>query len=500
MPEKDGGTWRKEGKILLRQLKEAGKVDVARDVVSKVGYDDTKVRKELHKLAEDAPEQYSHYAAFLRARIGENEKEVQTAFDGFLATHPETDQSKERRKELEKRVVTETEMPKDVSEKIKEMFPSGNYLDHGTSIKSAMAIAGDPDGALKSAEEIRKKNPNFTGHGGVWGISFSFNGVGAMPGSWRHMAIFVTSPEVAMKGGRELNVTYRANEKELQLLGGTYDLEIGAYVESTYDFFKKRNSLDDDGVEDDFAELKTPLVYEKGETPIERDLKKLSDGDLTEEDISANYKVIEGRFVVSPSVNEQDISLGLIYADYLLKHTPEGRALQKDLKGVSPAELLKLYYDTSGIKDAIFEDMERASKVLKESMALSLPIEDTIIFVQESDLKKWLDVFSRVDKAPKAFVSVSRKKQLVAPNWNFPEGQWEKAEEIIEGVLTRAGAPAPSISYDQILGRETRPDDLIQRHFETSYIKWEVVAGSKKLTQENGALQVKEQALMGVVH
>ncbi len=483
--------WKKDAIDLIGQLKFSGHVSDAKGVVKAVGYDDGRVRKELEKLTSSAPQRYFPFVESLKAAIGENDNEVKENFDQFLTSHPEMNETRARRLELEKRVIKDGTPTQEQSREVKNLFVSGNFLEHSSSVRGAIAIAGDPDVAIKSPEEIRKVSPEFKGQGGVWGISFGFNGVDAMPGTWRHMVIFVTSPEAAMVDGKKSIVPYRANPKELQMVGAGYDRDLAIYAEATFDFLEIRNSLDRDGVKDDFSELEKPIVYEKGKSPIELDLTRLKEGALTPDEVASRYQVVEGQLVVNPDVNEQELSLGLVFADFLLKHTPEGRSLGKDLVETTPQELLEVYRKTTYKIKEIEDQVAKASETLKSSMAVSLGVEKTVMFVPEEDVDKWLDVFARVDKAPAAFVTFTPPDVPKVPNWTFPEGHKAKAESSITSLLKNSGVPAPSISYASVLGKDMDRKDIIHENMGTGYLKWGVVAGAKELVLSAGKLKLQ---------
>jgi len=487
--EEVGGISQKGSQELINQLTQTYHDKEARDVVSGVGYDNDKVRVKLQELVEGNPEEYKFFLWSLRLSIKENEKEVGDAFNGFLESHPETEDSKIRRTELEQRVVRSTEMTTEQEQNIRELFPSGNYLVHGTSVEGALSVAGDTDVALKSVSEIRKGDEKFKGKGGFLGISFSYNGVRALPGTWRHMSLLVTSPEKAVGDDKKLVVPYYAADRELQLVGNSYDRDLAVYVESTLDFYGLKNLISGGGVISDFVELENPYEHKKGETPIERDLQRLKSGELKPEDIEKKYKVVDGRLTVVPDVMEQDISPGLVYSDYLLKHTPEGRELGKSIEQMTPQGLIDLYNKTIYKGREMIADVERAAGVLSDSMATSVDIEDTVMFIPEGDVNKWLDVFSRVKKAPKTFITFSSQEGPRVPNWKLPEGDWQKAEQTVISALQIAGVPEPSIPFSQVIEKEISEKDIIGvsiKHF-----KWDAIKDAQELVFEGGRLGLR---------
>ena len=143
------------------------------------------------------------------------------------------------------------------------------------------------------------------------------------------MTMFVTSPEKALQGDKKLVIPYYATQQESQFIfGKLYDRKLAMYIESTLDFYGLRNLFSGGGIITDFVELENPYEHKKGESPIEKDLRRLQKGELKTEDIAGKYNVDDGRLSVVPDIMEQDISPGLVYSDYLLKYTPEGRRIR----------------------------------------------------------------------------------------------------------------------------------------------------------------------------
>ncbi|RJR28302.1 hypothetical protein C4564_05755 [Candidatus Microgenomates bacterium] len=483
-----GGIKPQDSRELIGQLSRTYHSREADEVVELVGYDSDKVKQRLQELTDKGSDRYKFFVSSLRRSIKENEVQVTKSFDGFFTKNPETVDSQERRKELETRVFRRGEAAPALAQEIKGLFPRGNYLVHGTSVEGTLSIAEDR--AIRSVSEIRKNNEEFRGNGGYLGVSFSYNSVRALPGTWRHMTMFVTSPESAMSADEKLVVPYYAADRELQLVGKSYDRDLATYVESTLDFYGLKSLLGGGGVISDFAELEKPFGYIAGETPIEKDLQRLKSGEIKQEDIERKYKVVNGKLTVAPDVMEQDISPGLVYSDYLLKHTPEGRELGKSVEECAPQELLDLYNKTIYRGREIIAEVERASGILSESMATSVDIEDTVMFTPESDVDRWLDVFSRTDKAPRAFITFSPQEGPRVPNWKLPEGEWSKAEQIVNKALYTVGVQESDLPFSKIAKKEITEGDIIGHRIR--HLNWCAIKDAQEIVVEDGQLKIQD--------
>ena len=251
---------------LIGQLTNAIYSKEAEKVVHDFGYDQQAVRTRLLEMAGLDSEEYDLFLRILRRDIREVNEVVTASFSSFSSEHPAPEDISSRKEELKKRVITPDSQPDpELLKTIRDMFPSGNFLVHGTSVGGALSVAGDSDGQLKSVAEQGKTNEKARGKGGFMGISFSFNGVRALPGTWRHMCMFVTSPELALRDGQQkLVVPYYAASQELQLVGPEYRRDTVTHIDSTLDFFGLKYLLSGKGVIHDISEIEYPYNCEAG--------------------------------------------------------------------------------------------------------------------------------------------------------------------------------------------------------------------------------------------
>ena len=142
------------------------------------------------------------------------------------------------------------------------------------------------------------------------------------------------------------------------------------------------------------------------------------------------------------------------------------------MEQTKPQELLDLYKKTYYKVQEMEAEIARISETLEESMSVSLGIEKTIMFVPDTDIDKWLEVFSRVKGAPLAFVTFSPKEGPKVPNWEFPEGQKEDAQKVVESALQKAGVSTPSLAYSEIVGKVIDSNDLVKENVGIGYLRW----------------------------
>ena len=141
--------------------------------------------------------------------------------------------------------------------------------------------------------------------------------------------------------------------------------------------------------------------------------------------------------------------------------------------------MIDLYKKTIYRGREIIAEVERSAGLLSDSMATSLNIEDTVMFIPEGDVDKWLDVFSRTKRAPKAFITFSPQQGPKYQIGLFRRETIERAEQTIEYSLERAGVQKPNIQFSEITGREISDGDIIGKSIK--HLTWKVIEGSNEM-------------------
>jgi hypothetical protein len=472
----------KDGKELLYQLSESCLRQEAEDIVNEVGYDDEKIKLKFEQFAKDKPRDYDLLLYVLKRDLRSQEKEFKEKINSFCEAFPKNE-SYESKKEILKNkcFFTDEENSTEAIKEIREAFPGGNYLVHGTSTEGALAII--KDGVLKSVAEQRKKEKYARSRGGSNGISFSYDGVGAIPGTPRHMVAFLSSPEMCLDEKTKLVVPYLAAENELQLVSRNYDREKNSQISAQCDFFGL-SSLMGQGVISDYIDLEESLKNETKDSPVEKDLDRIKSGELNMESFQNLYTYENNVLNIDPSINEMNISPGLIYADFLLRYTKEGIKLGKNLKNITAKELYALRKNTPGKQDELIFDMLDKDKELdKDETGISIKLEDQVLLVPDRDCEKWLDVLARIDHVPKAIMVYSHINGPRVPNWKLPEGHKEKAQQVIEKVLEKADIQISSVPFEQILGKDKTPEDFTGKTIK--YLKWKTVSQTNEMIKNS---------------
>ncbi len=147
--------------------------------------------------------------------------EYEQGAEAFLRESAATSKSREKIDvNLEKRILDsvislDRDLPAEQSEKLKTLFPSGNFLVHSTNLNSLISVI--TDGALLTSIEVAHKKQRPWGAGGADGIAFNLNKVRILQGDPFHLVGFVAAPELILDADHECIVPMYAAQYEVRL-------------------------------------------------------------------------------------------------------------------------------------------------------------------------------------------------------------------------------------------------------------------------------------------
>lgn len=181
----------------------------------------------LGKLAE---ENLSFYDRFKKDLVA-SKKDRRDRLNNFLEKNGKNRESDiERKKLLENITCQYGELSPEIGERMKQDFPSGNWLLHATTAESALKIINS--GKLVSNYELINQTSNNgdeedykPGAGGFFGISFNFNKVSVLPGSPADYVSFCVSPETILANGNQMGVGFESTSDELQAYPEKIDIK-----------------------------------------------------------------------------------------------------------------------------------------------------------------------------------------------------------------------------------------------------------------------------------
>ncbi len=361
---------------------------------------------------------------------------------------------------------------------LRNTFPSGDFLLHGTKVSRALAVVGE--GSLRSqvsmikardAGEVDSGKAVFS-NGGSHAISWNFNGSTVLPGDPGHLTFFVTSPKVALERGHKLAIGRESAIRELQLFHESVDVKSLVHHEAQESFW-----LGADGVASSIRNLlRDFLAVYKGTTPLRgsellfRDFRAVADGTLSIDLVRSLYSEVGPTIELAPHFDEDmvdrpwGVSPSLILFDAMLRRAGDRdlAAVVRDCFDGPEPDYRRLSRRFLEAFDVIGGDMAQAAvdqilSVNKSMMAAgtaTVPVDGLLLFVPSNDAVEWTKAVEVLGAPPAAIVGYRSEDGPVSGSWLDPTTQPDsaKAARCVREVLNAAGVPRETLDYHRILG------------------------------------------------
>jgi hypothetical protein len=319
-------------------------------------------------------------------------------------------------------------------EQLAEIFPSGNFLFHGTTVNGAIQIL--ESGQIKSSSQLMKERPltdEQISSGGVIGVSFSLNQIVAVPGDYRHMVGFVAPPE-ALSGN--YFIPFAAAPYEVQLTGPKFDKERWRKIDTRAACWRYvMMELAMYGAHATTQELHDKL----DELPFEIARRKCRDGEITSDDILAltedEYEESSDKFMLNFDESCTTDTETSILAAIIQKMIEEGDAksvINREVTSfaeLQPIEILLLgraalpsSMDQEAIADSVFGDVIEVSfkdyekAITTYSDGVKVDTSELVFVCPDRDLAQWQAIIAKQPHKPKGII-VYDARQVRTPNF-----------------------------------------------------------------------------------
>ena len=346
-------------------------------------------------------------------------------------------------------------------------FTSGVYLFHGTKVDNARAIMGS--GAImnadalyeqkiedtrsrlktegKSEEEIQQalKIVNVSRNSGQEGISWSSNGIDALPGEAGHIVGFVAAPELVL-GNDKLVVPSRPAPYELLQVSSDVDTKKFFETKKQYEVwgYKDVALLESASVDSGLMFLrKSNLEAKKAEGEQNSLLTKsfmdefAKKGGLPAEELRKHFRIMEdGRVRVDEQLHQQKfdenyLPPGVVWVQAMLDkglfdiNKFDNTGLQGlNLDGMGVNEIIEKTYDiellTLYMLNEAWKESKRYLKEYEEELdkiqPVKVPVESMYLVTNRKDLEMWMDEMERTGHYPKGVLLYDEEK-VVTPNF-----------------------------------------------------------------------------------
>lgn len=430
---------------------------------------DPNLPEKLNSLKNDNPDLYKEYLKSLRSDrlyASKKLKDSWTPFS-FLSDHPlDTEVESHRIEELRKIVLNNTELTEEQTDELRKIFPSGNFLYHGSDLDGCVKILDS--GEIASTATLKGRNHDIQSKAGEdCGIAWNFNKVGVLPGDPYHISGFLTSPESVLRSSKtKLIVPWRPGENELELIPSNFDYKkythattqqeimVGAYFQAA-EF--KRYQIEGEEMHD--------TIFTSPDLSLSQNLTAVREGVLTVDELRKFYEIKDdGVIEFDPDIITDGRGLSSIvalqaYLDNPLMKTPRFTD-RLQIKGEDITQLTdKEVFDIldAGIRGLSFDYRQGLMKELEDLQAgtddITVGIENTIFVAPENDLEQWLKILARTGKSPKFILPFHPATGPRIPKWKEFYGDQDKMTEVLSSFVDTVVPEKKVIPWEEIVGQ-----------------------------------------------
>lgn len=393
----------------------------------------------------------------IRAERRDRERTFREPLNEYIHEHTiETETENRVIGSLWERTVDITDLSQAELDRVAADFPSGNFLYHGSGTEQLIQILDT--GVLANTKALQEREPGIVRHNsGYEGISWSMNGIDALPGDRYHLAGFVAAPEAVLRAGYQLAIPSRPSPNEVILIDDTINAKEYYSAKTQLELYEAydRNSvlgglleLDIGTIDDKPAKLRELSSRFTDKTFV----KSLRDG----------YSVGEnGRIVLNPDLLSatDEVSEIPVAAVWLQGLVDTGRLSGTDFDGLSTAEVISRI-SAKNIKQFyaqlhIDADVYRNSTDVEEH-AVFVPVERMYLIAPKKDAAVWMKVLARSPHKPAGILLYDDKKVRLE---NF--GSHHRGDHVeLTAELQAAIRPDNKnyIDYNRVLGTAFRDD------------------------------------------
>lgn len=323
-----------------------------------------------------------------------------------------------------------------------EEFPSGKYLYHGSTVSRLAEIL--QAGELKNGVALMEDNFGEGALGlnsGAEGISWSMNGIDALPGTRGHIAGFLAAPE-DLAGDTRFVIPSRPAPYEVLQMSKNVDPK---------EFYATKKQLETWGeggimlAEKNNVEgnLKWMLIHEEGGESFDKPMVYKYQGNLSQEELQKYYTLDENNNVVWDEDLYQKFDVppalpwmqSLIDRDIFAKNGYEGLDTVRDVLAYAQGntDFIRVLLATE--QAAAQPVSERFEKLWNDVEALRIDVDKMYFVTSHQDLAHWLKIMAKTGAEPKGILLYD-DNQVVMENFasQFEGNHRELSREIGEAI------------------------------------------------------------------
>lgn len=366
--------------------------------------------------------------------------------------------------------------------KLREDFVSGIYLFHGAKVEQIEKIlksgellnAGELYDRMlsakrseleaegKSKEEIQSelKRISFARNSGQEGISWSVNGIDALPGTRGHLAGFVAAPEDVLSDNK---LVMPSRPAPYELLQVSDELETKAFFEIKKQNdvwgYKQASMFETASVDSGLMRLIMAAKYERENPGIgEDDFKRklfhplllsfVERGGVSAEELRTKYKMHEnGDVELVPDLHQQKFDENYIppAAVWMQAMIDKGMFNNTSCDGMNVMELVQRSFEDEKLPNYMLywareqgkKYEERYEAELDKAQGVALPIEKMYLVASHHDLDGWIDKMLEARHLPKGILLYDDEKVVKE---NFAQAELGDHGELADEIGRVVGA------------------------------------------------------------
>lgn len=448
-----------------------GRLQYAAEKYKGYGYNDEEAKNEAAKSL-----YRNSYAKAVRYYREDKENLFKNPIKNFIEGNPiNLEEEKEQIDRLAEQMIDISTITPEEQIRISKDFPSGNYLYHGTGAEQLIKIldSGELVSASilserenRAAKETGRDRKFVFNNSGYEGISWSMNGIDALPGDRYHMAGFVTAPETTLDDKMQLAIPSRPAPNEVIQIPASIDAADYYDAKTQFELYKDAGLGEVNSV---FGNLVAINIWR------DKDIRKFVNEPL--------LYAARNRFLSRPGFEEQLREMYSIDENNNIQLSPD--LLQQAKKEIPTAAVwLQAAVDTKRLVGTAFEDKDIATiidSLDKDSVhnlmriaqqdwlpyeekldsisdgieGVSVPVEKMYFVAPRKDAKHWLKVIARSAHKP-AGIMLYDDKQIRLENFatSHRGNHSELSEELTSVIVPKDGY----IDYGKVLGSEFTDD------------------------------------------
>ena len=319
------------------------------------------------------------------------------------------------------------------NEQIEEIFSSGAIMNAGAIYEKKLdEERAELEAAGKSEEEIELelKKIWLPRNSGQEGVSWSANGIDAMPGTRGHIAGFVAAPERVLANNK-LVVPSRPAPYELLQVSDGVDTEKFYEVKKQHEVWGYRDLSIGEmaSVDSGLLFLYSASVDHSNEEWVNFDsllIDFANRGGLSAEELRKHYEVMgDGQIQINPDLHQQKfdenyLPPAAVWMQYMID---AGMFEGTEAEGLSLNDLIKKVAENNGAKkfalfgrilgyarqqEKVYDDEYESE--LEKADHVAIPIEEMYFVTSHHDLAHWLEVIRRTGHRPRGILLYDDEK------------------------------------------------------------------------------------------